>query len=618
MSQKINCNLIHNRLCSLHNKPMNSKTDRIFFKSGAAFMLVLVSGVFLFLALAALQLMVDTSTRCFIGVSLMLLSFLLSVSLGKFGFYISFVLNFMQCLVYAYEYFKLDYNYALLLGAMAFTAMLINLLMQYYITRIAAKITRIDKEQREERGRRINKELEEEMFKRTSLIVSQEKSGSSSEISEAIGRNIASSLDPLTTLPGRDMITERASRLIAEDINAQRESNIPDNECHPFTVIYLSLDNTEDIIRRIGHNSMDLFIQNMAHKVREAADPTDMVARIVDADFLILERRKLADKDLSAYADKLAKEASRAFEAGSDSMNVHISYGMAKYPQDSRLAGELITKAEEAMIGSAGQGIMSGDNIFEGMSKDDITAIFDDAIRNNDIYMVYQPFFSARHELKGFEAFMRFEHEGVFVSPQIFIAAAENTGYIRRIGKFSMFESLKTLAEINKVRPELTMTVNISANQLKEENFVRSFSSTVAASECNIRNIILDLPEESLITELSDIRSVIEQLAATGVRIALDNFGRGYSSFNAIPLLPVSVLKLDGNFTSDLANNSDVRILTASAIELMHDTDIKVCATGVGDEKQFNILASYGCDAFQGKYLGSVMRADALNGLITK
>ncbi len=599
---------------------MNNKTDRIFFKSGAAFMLVLVLGVFLFLALIALQLMVDSSTRYIIGVSLMLLSFLLCVSLGKFGFYISFVLNLMQCLVYAYEYFRLGNPFAPTLGAMAFTAMIINLLMQYYITRIAAKIARIDKEQREERGRRINKELEEEMFKRTSLIVTPGKSGSSSEVSEAIGRNIASSLDPLTTLPGRDMITERASRLIAEDINSQRESNIPDNECKPFTVIYLALDNSEDIIRRIGHNSMDLFIQNMAHKVREAADPADMVARIVDADFLILERRKLSDKDLISYADKLAKAGARAFEAGSDSMNVHISYGMAKYPEDSRLAGELITKAEEAMIGTSDSNdrIMSGDNIFEGMTKDDINAVFDEAIRNNDLYMVYQPSFSADRSLRGFEAFMRFEHDGVFVSPQVFIAAAENTGYIRRIGKFSMLESLKTLAEINKIRPELTMTVNISANQLKEENFVRSFSSTVAASECNIRNIILDLPEESLITELSDIRSVIEQLASTGVRIALDNFGRGYSSFNAIPLLPVSVLKLDGNFTSGLANNSDVRILTASAIELMHDTDIKVCATGVGEEEQFKILASYGCDAFQGKYLGSVMRADALSDFIGK
>lgn len=598
---------------------MDKNTDRLFFKSGAAYMIILISGVFLFLALAALQLMVTARTKYFIGVSLMLLSFLLSVTLGKFGFYISFVLNLMQCLIFSYEYFRLGNQAAPLLGAMAFTAMIANLLIQYYITRVAAKIARLEKEHKEERGRRINKELEEEMFKRTSLIVSHEKSGSSSEVHEAIGRNIASSLDPLTTLPGRDMITERTARLITEDINAQRESTIPDNECTPFSVIYLALDNSEEICRRISHNLMDLFIQNMAHKIREAAAPADMVARIVDAEFVVLERRKLSDKDLKSYAEKLSREAARAFAAGSDSMNVHISFGIAKYPQDSRIASELITMAEEAMIGPSSmveEKMMSGENIFEGMSKDDITAIFDNAIRSNDLYMVYQPSFSAERELIGFEAFMRFEHEGIFVSPQVFIAAAENTGYIRRIGKFSMLEALKTLSDINKIRPELTMTVNISANQLKEENFVSSFLSTVAATDCNIRNIILDLPEESLITELSDIHNVIEELAGTGVRIALDNFGRGYSSFNAIPLLPVSVLKLDGNFTSDLANNSDVRILTASAIDLMHDTDIKVCATGVGEEAQFNILASYCCDAFQGKYLGSVMRADAIADFI--
>lgn len=598
---------------------MDRKTDRIFFKSGAAYMTVLIAGVFLFLALCALQLMVSTLTRFFLGISLMMLSFMLSVFLGKLGFYISFILNFMQCLIYTYEYLKFGNQYAAFLAAIAFTTMTVNLLMQYYITRIAAKITRVAKEQREERGRRINKELEEEMFKRTSLIVSHERSGSSSEVNEAIGLNIASSLDPLTTLPGRDMITDRISRLIADDINAQRESTIPGNECSPFTIIYLALDNSEIICRRIGHNSMDLFIQNMAHKIREAADPSDMVARIVDADFLILERRKLTQKDLTAYADKLMREASRAFEAGSDSMNVHISYGFAMYPQDSRNASELIIKAEEAMLGSSSSESMpSGDNIFDGMSKEDITAIFDNAIKNGDIYMVYQPCYSSERELIGFEAFMRFEKDDVFVSPQVFIAAAENTGYMRRIGKFSMLESLNMLSEINKVNPKLTMGVNISANQLKEENFVRSFMSTVAAADCDIKNIILDLPEESLITELSGIRSVIEELAGTGVRIALDNFGRGYSSFNAIPLLPVSVLKLDGNFTSDLADNSDVRILTASAIDLMHDTDIRVCATGVGEEDQFEILSGYGCDAFQGKYLGSVMRSDDVKEFIKK
>ena len=180
---------------------MDRKTDRIFFKSGASYMTVLIAGVFLFLSLCALQLMVSTITKFFIGVSLMLLSFMLNVFLGKLGFYISFVLNFMQCLIHTYEYLKFGNQNAAFLAAMAFTTMMVNLLMQYYITRVAAKITRIAKEQREERGRRINKELEEEMFKRTSLIVSHERSGSSTEVTEAIGRNIASSLDLLPLSP---------------------------------------------------------------------------------------------------------------------------------------------------------------------------------------------------------------------------------------------------------------------------------------------------------------------------------------------------------------------------------------------------------------------------------
>ena len=98
--------------------------------------------------------------------------------------------------------------------------------------------------------------------------------------------------------------------------------------------------------------------------------------------------------------------------------------------------------------------------------------------------------------------------------------------------------------------------------------------------------------------------------------MALDNFGRGYSSFNAIPLLPVSVLKLDGNFTSDLATDATVRILTRSAITLMHDIDITVTATGVGQEDQFEILAGSGCDRFQGLFMGAAIAPDELEEFI--
>ena len=98
--------------------------------------------------------------------------------------------------------------------------------------------------------------------------------------------------------------------------------------------------------------------------------------------------------------------------------------------------------------------------------------------------------------------------------------------------------------------------------------------------------------------------------------MALDNFGRGYSSFNAIPLLPISLLKLDGNFTHDMLNDINVRVLTSAAVTLMHDIDIKVCATGVGDDEQLKLLKDYGCDYFQGTCLGAPVVYDELEGII--
>jgi EAL domain-containing protein (putative c-di-GMP-specific phosphodiesterase class I) len=187
---------------------------------------------------------------------------------------------------------------------------------------------------------------------------------------------------------------------------------------------------------------------------------------------------------------------------------------------------------------------------------------------------------------------------------------------MRRVGSFSLESSLGALALINKVDPNLTLNINISNYQLREPDFIQSFSNIVSSTECNVDNLVLDLQEESLISSLADIRMTIEELATTGVKMSLDNFGRGYSSFNAIPLLPVSMLKLDGNFTSKLATDATVRILTRSAISLMHDIDISVTATGVGQEDQFEILAGSGCDRFQGLYLGAAIDREDLEQYI--
>lgn len=609
---------------------MRKNDGRLFMKSDAAYVAVVFASLLAFLGLLAFQVFsTQTTVRLLAGLALMLIAFCMNVFEGKFGYYISFALNFVQYMIYTYEYVTMKREGSALLLVMTFVIMVIDLLLQFCIIKTATKIQGIEDAKRDERGKAIRKELEEEMFTRTSLIVNHESMDSHHGLSEVIGKNITSSIDTLTTLPGRDMITERADKLIREDITNMQSSDSPDSACRPFTVIYLGLDHFDTITRTIGHKSTDLFIQNMAHRLREAADTTDMVARSDNADFVILSKRSLSPEAEKKYADKLIKESLRAFAAGIDSMKTGIHYGSAHYPVDSRHGGELITLAEERMNkassseagtneGTIERVALPGEEVFRNKTKNEIISIFERAITDGNIHMAFQPCFTADRTLTGFEAFLRFEKDGVLIPPQVFLAAAENSGYMRRIGGYSMQNSLSALATINKIDPALTMNINISNYQLREPDFIETLSNIVSSTYCDVNNLILDLQEESLISSLADIRMTVEELATTGVRMALDNFGRGYSSFNTIPLLPVSILKLDGNFTSNLATDATVRILTRSAISLMHDIDITVTATGVGQKDQFNILAGSGCDRFQGLFMGAAISADELEEFVTK
>ena len=173
---------------------MRNNDSRLFLKNDAAYVVVIFASVIFFIGLLAAQIFSSvTATRYFIGAGLMLLSFIMNIALGKFGYYITFALNFVQFMLYTYEYIRLKNESAPMLLVMTFIIMVIDMLMQYYIIRIARRIQHIEDQKRDERGKAIRKELEDEMFSRTSLIVNHESMGSHQRLSEAIGKKIITS-----------------------------------------------------------------------------------------------------------------------------------------------------------------------------------------------------------------------------------------------------------------------------------------------------------------------------------------------------------------------------------------------------------------------------------------
>jgi len=593
----------------------NMVDDRGIFRSGKSLFAGLAFSFIVFIALLAFCcISVDVSLRFALCIILVMLSFIINVLFPKYGFYVSFVLNFMQLLIHTYEFLALEKDGASSLAIISLMMLIVNLIHRQYLANVLKRIYLRRKAESAERSKVINKQLEDDIFSRTKLIVSHDSE-------KQTPRGNASSdpvVDTLTTLPGRAMITARLNRLIEEDLANMQMSPIPDEKCTRMTIIYTSLDKESLDKLHIGHKSMDLFIQCMAHKLREAADPEDMVARITGTEFVVLAKRQISAEDFVKYKQRLSSSMLSAFSDATEQIGVSFDFGVSVYPDDGILAEELITKAEEAMTGRVtygGSGVRK--SAFANMPSSEIITMFESAIRSGEIHMVFQPCYTSDKTLTGFEAFMRWTSaDGKVIKAPDFIRAATKCGYIRRIGNLSLEYALRTLDRINTTAPTLTMTINISPDQLKDTGFVTEFSNAISNSGAELGNVILDISEDSLFADLPEIKASIEKLSSMGVRMALDNFGKGYSSFNAIPLLPITTLKLDGDFTRQLLSDINVRVLSSSAISLMHDIDIKVCATGVGDPEQFYLLKEYGCDFFQGECLGSPVREENITDLL--
>ena len=579
-----------------------------------------------FVALLALHCVLRNDNYSIIFLFLtILVSFAINLLYDKFGFYASFALNFIQSMIYIYEIATQGKSTSRVLLIGTFLIMIINLALQFYRVHILSQATNEREKNKKLRSDEISRSLEQDMNERPSLITNYTnatKNGSS-----VYDYSVMPHLDPLTTLPGRDMVRDKIDRMIMGSTGSVKNDNTSYTTDSKFMVIYLSVDNASKLADCTGNCNMDLFIQNISHRLREACDPSDMLARANDAQFIILSKRILSEDKLESYIDKLTNRILRALRAGLDSLPAVISYGTASYPAQGRDGGALINHAEmnrticydntdKVSYPSSTKdtkpkaSASSGSFSFEGMSRDEIISVFEEAISSGNLYMSYQPYYTNERKLKGIEAFLRLRIGNELVPPPIFLAAAEHAGYMNRISSFSLEEALGVIARANEKVQDLSLNLNISASQFSLPDFISQFNNAVSNSDASIASLVLDVPESTLVSELDTIRNTIEKLSGMGVRMALNNFGSGYSSFNTIPLLPISVVKLDPSFTSNIPSRADARILTSSVISVLHDIDISVCATGIENADQYSYLSGAGCDYFQGTYMSEEVRGD--------
>jgi diguanylate cyclase (GGDEF)-like protein len=416
--------------------------------------------------------------------------------------------------------------------------------------------------------------------------------------------------DPLTGLPNRaSMLT-----LLAQELaKAQRDRT-------SVGILFLDLDRFKRANDTLGHAVGDALLRQAADRITGNLRAGDAVARPGGDEFTVLLGSLNTPRDAGNVARQLIKALSRPFEVDGHTIYVGASVGIAIYPQDGTGGADLLKKADSAMY----QAKEKGRNRFvyyeESMNVEaqrraaldhDLRLAFD----RNELLLHYQPQIDVRTgQVCAAEALVRWRHpqQGLLM-PAAFIPFAEESGLIDAIGSWVLREAcLQHQRWRREGVPIPNIAVNVATRQMLRSNFLRTVHYLLNLARMPPGSLELEVTESMFVEGGQAGIETLHALAAAGVRVAIDDFGIGYSSFGYLKTLPAAILKLDKSFLQNAPSDPDAATIIAAMINMAHTLRKEVVAEGVELEEQYRFLEQLGCDKAQGFLFAEPMPADEM------
>ena len=432
--------------------------------------------------------------------------------------------------------------------------------------------------------------------------------------------------DVLTSLPNRYIFKDRLNQAI---LYAEKYKKL-------LAIIYLDLDDFKRINDTFGHNFGDKFLQAVSDRLEKKIRRIDTLSRVEEDnlettiarlggdEFTILLREIKETQDASKVAQRIVDLFSQPFHIEDRVIFISTSIGIALYPNDGKDVDTLLKNADTAMYHAKEKGRDHYQFFSEHMNVEALERFsLENSLRSTtdkeDFQLYYQPQYdSSTDRIIGVEALIRWMHpDRGMLLPDTFIPIAEESGLIIKIGNWV----LKTACKQNKAWqlagfPPIYVTVNISGMQFKQKNFAESIAQTLLDTDLEPRYLELELTESILMEPTDTTFDTLNELKATGVRLAIDDFGRGYSSLGYLKRLPIDTLKIDRSFVRDIVSNSDDRAIIKAVISLARTLNLRVIAEGVETHEQLTYLREQGSDGIQGFFLGKPMTPNSFRQLL--
>jgi diguanylate cyclase (GGDEF)-like protein/PAS domain S-box-containing protein len=409
--------------------------------------------------------------------------------------------------------------------------------------------------------------------------------------------------DPLTRLANRSLFRER----VEHALDRRRTSDM--------AVLFIDLDNFKTINDSLGHAAGDHVLVETAHRIRSMLRTEDTAARLGGDEFAAL----LEDADVTTaarVAERIRIALGDRFWVLGHEVFISASIGIA-IRRDGDTASEMLRNADVAMYTAKTKG-KARFEIFEPAMHDAVVARLGleaelrRAIERQEFVVHYQPIVRLQsNEIIGAEALVRWVHptRGM-VLPEEFIPLAEETSLIVPLGGWILRQSCRQLAEWQRARgggDPFVMNVNLSSRQLMREGIAEEVAAAIDESGIRASWLVLEVTETVLMADPPAAAVALGQIRDLGVRVALDDFGSGYSSLSHLRHFPIDIVKIDKSFVDDVAGDGAESAIARGIIDLDRAMRIQTIAEGIEAGAQADRLRDLGCELGQGFFFAEAL-----------
>lgn len=442
-------------------------------------------------------------------------------------------------------------------------------------------------------------------------------------------RLIGGALFDITQEREKDMLIERLAYIdeVTEIANRNKLVSLGQDtyDCclhlgYSYWVIVLDIDRFHIVNDTCGYDAGNSLLKNFAHLLYKFVGTGGLAARISGDNFALILRDYGDDEIPARTALTIQEDLSKLAVNELSSINLTCSIGYSKMPEDGNSFLDVLEHAEFALkSGNNSQNSICG---YEPSMHDSIIGdtelekALSDAIDNDELQLFYQPKIDlSTGKIMGVEALVRWiKPDGTIVRPDAFIPIAESSHLVGRISEFVLNEACHQNMLWQRMGfPHIVMSINFASSDFYQKDLKEKVYDALVKSGLEAKWLEVELTETLALRDIDFAVSQMNKLRELGVKLAMDDFGTGYSSLSYLQILPITLLKLDRSFITDIEHDNIAFEIVSAVIRIAKSKQIETIAEGIENEQQANILRNAGCDFAQGFLYGKPMPPEQIH-----